>query len=410
MNAMRKYVVALLLLLTLPAMAASVIRQAKESIKKKQNLEQTANNLLAEAVKPETKRKDRIECYLLAAECSQKIYEGENLKLYLKQKYDTTKFFSSILDMFLRLEKADSIGASPDEKGRVKPVNRRRNYDVLKPFRSNLLNGGRWHFRKTQMAQAYPFLDTYVTMASHPIFAADSLLKTDTLVRPTAYLAAVAAHLTNNYDGVIRHAALAKEAGQKSHLIQEYLARAYLAKNDTATWLRALDDGIHEFPLHPYFFTNLIDYNISKGDYDRSLALADSMTHVADSVALFWYAKSLVYSKQGKDRETIDACDSCLARDNKYIDAYYNKGLASLNLAVIYAETACTDINNPQSRRDREIIRSLYLLAKQPMEQVRKLAPDDKARWAAPLYRIYLNLNMGKEFDEMDSILKEIQK
>jgi hypothetical protein len=50
----------LLLLLTLPAMAASVIRQAKESIKKKQNLEQVAKNLLAEAEKPETKRKDRI--------------------------------------------------------------------------------------------------------------------------------------------------------------------------------------------------------------------------------------------------------------------------------------------------------------------------------------------------------------
>ena len=65
---------------------------------------------------------------------------------------------------------------------------------------------------------------------------------------------------------------------------------------------------------------------------------------------------------------------------------------------------------NPQSRRDLEIIRSLYLLAKQPMEQVRKLAPDDKARWAGPLYRIYLNLNMGNEFDEMDRILKELQK
>lgn len=410
MNTMRKYTFLLLLLLTLPAMAASVIRQAKESIKKKQNLEQVAKNLLVEAEKPETKRKDRILCYQLAAECSQKLYEAENLKLYLKQKYDTVKFFSSILDMFVRLEKSDSIGALPDDKGRVKPVNRRHNYDILKPFRANLLNGGRWHFRKAQMAQAFPFLDTYVNMASHPIFAADSLLKTDTLIRPTAYLAAVAAHLSGNSDGVIRHAALAKEANQKSHLIQEYLARAYFAKGDTTAWLQALNDGIHEFPLHPFFFTNLIDYDITNVRYDHALALADSMTHVADSVALFWYAKSLAYSKLGKDRETIDACDSCLARDPNYVDAYYNKGIASLNLAVIYAENACTDLNNPQSRRDLEIIRSLYLLAKQPMEQVRKLAPDDKARWAGPLYRIYLNLNMGNEFDEMDRILKELQK
>lgn len=410
MSTLRKYTIAIMLLLTLPAMAASVIRQAKESIKKKQNLEQTAKNLLSEAAKPETRHKDKIECLQLAAECSQKLYEGENLKLYLKQKYDTAKFFSSILDMFVRLEQADSIGASPDEKGRVKPVNRRRNHDILKPFRANLLNGGRWYFRKTQMAQAYPYLDTYVSTATHPLFVGDSLLKADTLLRQTAYLAAVAAHGSNNADGVIKHADLAKEAGLKSHLIQEYLARAWAAKGDTAAWLKALNEGNREFPLHTFFFTNLIDYHIAKGEYDRGLALADSMTHVADSVAIFWYAKSLVYLKQGKDREVIDACDSCLARDPEFVDAYYNKGIASLNLAVIYSEEACTDINDPQSKRDREIIRSLYLLAKQPMEQVRKLAPDDKARWAAPLYRIYLNLNMGNEFDEMDRILKEIQK
>ncbi len=410
MNTLRKYALFALLLLALPAMAASVIRQAKDAMKKKQNLEQTAKTLMAEAAKPETRHKDKIECLQLAAECSQMLYEAENLKLYLKQKYDTAKFFNSILDMFIRLEMADSVGASPDEKGRVKPVNRRRNHDILKPFRANLLNGGRWYFRKAQFAQAYPYLDTYVSTASHPLFVGDSLLKADTLVRQTAYLAAVAAHGSNNHDGVIKHTALAKEAGLKSYLIQEYYARALLAKGDSATWLRALDDGNREFPIHPFFFTNLIDYHIDNGDYERGLALADSMTHVEDSVALFWYAKSLVYLKMGKDREVIDACDSCLARDPQYTDAYFNKGIASLNLAVIFTEQACTDINDPQSRRDREIIRSLYLLAKQPMEKVRELSPDEPSRWASPLYRIYLNLNMGNEFDEMDRILKNLHK
>ena len=43
------------------------------------------------------------------------------------------------------------------------------------------------------------------------------------------------------------------------------------------------------------------------------------------------------------------------------------------------------------------------------MEQYRKMRPDDTARWAAPLYRIYLSLNMGKQFEEMDSLLKKIE-
>ena len=41
------------------------------------------------------------------------------------------------------------------------------------------------------------------------------------------------------------------------------------------------------------------------------------------------------------------------------------------------------------------------------MERLRKLEPNDPARWAPALYRIYLHLNMGKEFDEIDRILKK---
>ena len=40
------------------------------------------------------------------------------------------------------------------------------------------------------------------------------------------------------------------------------------------------------------------------------------------------------------------------------------------------------------------------------MEAYRKLAPADKERWAPALYRIYLHLNMGKQFDEIDRLLK----
>ena len=41
------------------------------------------------------------------------------------------------------------------------------------------------------------------------------------------------------------------------------------------------------------------------------------------------------------------------------------------------------------------------------MEKYRELEPTVKSKWLAPLYTIYLNLNMGKEFDEIDKIRKE---
>ena len=40
------------------------------------------------------------------------------------------------------------------------------------------------------------------------------------------------------------------------------------------------------------------------------------------------------------------------------------------------------------------------------METYRKLMPDEKDKWGPVLYRIYLNLNRGKQFDEIDRLLK----
>lgn len=383
-----------------------MFRSARESIKKNANLGATEKTLLAEAVKPTTTHADRAECYRLAAECNRKMHDQQNVKLYLKQKYDTAVFFSTLLKVFEQLELCDSVERQPDEKGRVRLSNRKRSRDVLLSYRKNLYNGGLFQFRKKAYAAAYPYFDTYVACAARPMFEADSLLHKDTLLAQASYLAALSAYQSKQPQGVVRHAALACKAGQQSYLIQEYLCRSYETLADTVQRIDALWTGLRDYGSHPYFFSNLQDHLVETGQLERALALADSMTQVDNRNPLYWYARSLVLLKMERDREAIDACDSCIACDSNYVDAYYNKGIASLNLAVIYTEEACSDPADPKCIRDQQIIRSLYNLAKLPMEKVRELQPDNVRRWADPLYRIYLHLNMGREFDEMDRLLQ----
>lgn len=40
------------------------------------------------------------------------------------------------------------------------------------------------------------------------------------------------------------------------------------------------------------------------------------------------------------------------------------------------------------------------------LEKFRKMEPGAQEKWALPLYTIYLNLNKGKEFDEIDRLMK----
>ncbi|MCR5819576.1 MAG: hypothetical protein K6F94_01300 [Bacteroidaceae bacterium] len=406
---MKKTIITLLLIVTLPAIAANVIKQAKDNIKKGTKLEETEKNLLAELAKSETKHDDKIECLRLALECNVKMNDAENMKLYLHQKSDTAKFFNTILTIFKRVEQIDSLEQLPNEKGKIKIKNRKKGRDLMLHYRSNLFKGGQYNYRKQMYPTAFDYLDEYISSTAHPILEKDKLQETDTLLPRAAYLAVTSANNFNNYDGIIRYAKLAIDANLKNHLIQELLCEAWLAKNDTTKHVESLWEGINKYPSHQYFFTHLVDYYVATKQLDYGLSVVDSMIAQNNRNPLYWYAKSLILLKQNKDREVINICDSCLACDSNYVDAYYNKGIASLNLAVIYTEQACTDLNDPKCKRDQEIIRSLYNLAKLPMEKVREMQPDQVSRWAAPLYRIYLHLNMGEEFDEMDRLLNQQQ-
>lgn len=99
-------------------------------------------------------------------------------------------------------------------------------------------------------------------------------------------------------------------------------------------------------------------------------------------------------------KECIDLCDSVIAKDSTFLGAYLNAGLSYFNQAV-EADKALKQTD----KQKKEIIQ-LYKKALPYLEKYRKMVPDEKGLWGLPLYTIYLNLNMGKEFDEIDKLLK----
>ena len=75
-------------------------------------------------------------------------------------------------------------------------------------------------------------------------------------------------------------------------------------------------------------------------------------------------------------------------------------------MATTYLNEALDLEKKNEPRKYRQQLHDLYSKAKPYMEQYRKLMPDDKQTWAPALYRIYLNLNMEKQFEEIDRLMK----
>lgn len=100
--------------------------------------------------------------------------------------------------------------------------------------------------------------------------------------------------------------------------------------------------------------------------------------------------------------------DDCIAFSNQLIalsdslaDPYYNSGMASYYRAI-----EIDKILKPTSKQ-RQAMQNYYQQAMKHLERYRQLAPDQQDRWALPLYTIYLNLNMGKEFDEINQLIRQ---
>ena len=128
------------------------------------------------------------------------------------------------------------------------------------------------------------------------------------------------------------------------------------------------------------------------------MAVVNRVLEQNDSNQVYLFAKSNVLLNMGKYAECIEICDSLIARNDSLADAYLNVGVAYVNLAVEMDKVSC-------SRTKRTQVKSLYKKALPYMERYRQLMPDEKKKWAPVLYNVYLNLNMGKQFDEMDKLL-----
>ena len=65
------------------------------------------------------------------------------------------------------------------------------------------------------------------------------------------------------------------------------------------------------------------------------------------------------------------------------------------------------DKNSHNSRKTKEQVEENYKKALPYLVKYREMEPKEQGKWAFPLYTIYLNLNMGKEFDEIDKVMKQ---
>ena len=183
--------------------------------------------------------------------------------------------------------------------------------------------------------------------------------------------------------------------------IDQYLAHVYNEENDTTRYLETLNRGFLRSPTHPFFFPHIIDYYNHRGETQKMQSLVDEALKADSTNALFRFAQSTLLLNTGKYDECIAICKQLIEDNDSFSEAYCNIALAYFNQAVEM------DKKVKLTRSQRQKIRQLYALSQPYMEKFRELEPDKQQKWLPVLYTIYLNLNLGPQFDEIDQLRRK---
>ena len=326
----------------------------------------------------------------------QKQYDQANERFYMKQKQDTAQFFSLVRKLFSIAFALDSVDARPDKKGRVDIELRKTVARDMIGYLPNLFFGGAYQVRKNDFKKAYDYFETYIDCQRQPLFTGyDLTVENNPRMAEAAYWATYSGYRQHSPVLTLRYRNLALRDSSRRERTMQYVAESWRELKDDSMYVATLTQGFREFPTSVYFFPRLMDCYTQKRQMDKALETVEYALEADSLNELYLYAKSNVLIQQEKYKESLKYSEKIIALNDSMAEAYFNAGTAYLNIAL-----------NMNSQQQKKQIRKMYQKAMPYMEKYRKLAPGEKQKWAPALYRIYFNLNMGKQFDEIDRLLK----
>lgn len=396
--------VALLLTACFATAQVSVVKEAKSL---KSNPEEAAKVIEPALTNPETANDP--ETWKLAGDFQKAIYDDQNMKLYLPGgQADTTKLYNSLAKLYEYYLKCDEVEQAKVQSGELKKAKlRKKNANVLKTLRLNLVNGGGDAFNKGDYTDALKYFGLFVDVVNEPIFAEDEEIKADTLTSLYACYAALCANQLKDNAAIIKYGNIGKEHKEEGYRALMCLAETYGQKEggDSAKWLEVVKEGSEKFPNQEYFVGNIMDYYIQKGMIDEGLNQIDKLL-ASNETPYYLYVKGILQYEKKQYDEAIATLNKIIAKNDGLVAEAYSKiaDCYFFPAQVIVEENANLAIDNPQYNKNETQIKELYEKAKPYYEKAKELAPDNRSLWGNYLLNIYWKLNRA----EYEALEKEL--
>lgn len=341
------------------------------------------------------------ELYWLGIEAAEITNKAENEKAYLKQAYDTTSFFNSVKTIF---DYGSKCKQSLYNISNTKEKNKwqQKIEQKLAKYYINIGIGAKYFYRKKQYQNAIYYINYYLNAANNGLIE-DVPQECLSEYPYFAFLGMQCNYLIKQYNNVFTYKERAAKDTLHADIINEILARSSKAINDTTQYYRYLMQGLRLYPSNKYYYNNISKDLISQNRAAELNAMSDSLLRIRPQNKHYLYGKSLALIDLKKYEEAIDCAKQIISIDTTATESLFHIGFCYYKLAEEIKRPS--NLHSANQSKSVQSIKNYYRESLPYLEMYRKSQPNATQKWAPLLYQIYLQLNMGKQFEEISKIM-----
>ena len=340
----------------------------------------------------------------------------ENEKTYLGQARDEKRAGEAVVESFDYWMKAADLAGQKvlDKKGNEvladKTTYALLQKKVLEYYKNQeLVKYGIYLNDQRDFATAYGVFQRHLSIPELSLMQNEKLQKEmpkDSIYDQYKYYTAIFAIQAEMHPEAIAVLEEMKDGNYEAITVNQFLYQEYVNVQDTANYVRVLQDAVVRFPQEPWFLQNLINHYIFSGQEQEAINYLDQAIAREPNVAQYHLIKGNLNENQKNYEAALADFDRALAIDPTMADAEAGKGRVYYNQAVKMNEDAALIADAKEYKKALEEMNAMFRQSMPFFEKAHELAPDNRD-YMNNQHGLYYRFDMT---DKYNAINEELNK
>lgn len=360
--------------------------------------------------------KDLADTWYVAGLIGYQELTKENEKTYLGQARDEKRAGEAVVESFdYWMKAADLAGQKVLDKKGNEVLADKKTYallqkKVLEYYKNQeLVKYGIYLNDQRDFATAYGVFQRHLSIPELSLMQNEKLQKEmpkDSIYDQYKYYTAIFAIQAEMHPEAIAVLEEMKDGNYEAITVNQFLYQEYVNVQDTANYVRVLQNAVVRFPQEPWFLQNLINHYIFSGQEQEAINYLEQAIAREPNVAQYHLIKGNLNENQKNYEAALADFDRALAIDPTMADAEAGKGRVYYNQAVKMNEDAALIADAKEYKKALEEMNAMFRQSMPFFEKAHELAPDNRD-YMITLRGLYYRFDMT---DKYNAINEELNK